>query len=34
VTTTSVRNAPMRAVNVKLGYTERPTAVLVRGEVG
>jgi GNAT superfamily N-acetyltransferase len=33
VTTTSTRNAPMRAVNVKLGYAERPTAVLVRADV-
>jgi mycothiol synthase len=34
VTYTSELNAPMRAVNVKLGYDERPVAVVVRGVVG
>ncbi len=33
VTYTSELNAPMRAVNVKLGYEERPVAVVVRGAV-
>ena len=34
VTYTSELNAPMRAVNVKLGYEERPVAVVVSGAVG
>jgi GNAT superfamily N-acetyltransferase len=34
VTYTSELNAPMRAVNIKLGYDERPVAVVVRGVVG
>ena len=33
LTSTSLRNAPMRAVNLKLGYEERPIDVLVRGPV-
>jgi GNAT superfamily N-acetyltransferase len=33
VTTTGETNEAMRAVNLKLGYLERPSAVLVRGDV-
>lgn len=31
VTSTDEINAPMRAVNLKLGYTKRPVAIQVRG---
>ena len=33
ITQTSELNAPMRAVNIKLGYGERPIDVVVRGSV-
>jgi mycothiol synthase len=34
VTETHTRNAPMRAVNRKLGYVERPGMIVVRGSTG